>query len=268
MVNADDFGLSEGVNRGIEAAHVAGVVTSASLMVNLPSFEDAVARAPRLPTLGIGLHFNLTAGAPVAPPRAVASLVDRRSGAFASLPRLVLRALAGRIRPAHVAAECAAQLGRLRAAGLTPTHFDGHRHVHALPGVWAPAVATARAAGIRMVRVPVEPPPLGPAGLRLALLAASWRVAARDGRPPGAVRVRGLALRGTRTFATQLLRLLDRLPSGTIELVVHPGYADGGLVRWDVYTGGRERELAALLSPEVRDRITRGDFVLRHFGQL
>ena len=80
--------------------------------------------------------------------------------------------------------------------------------------------------------------------------------------------MRGLALRGTRTFATQLLRLLDHLPSGTIELVVHPGYADGGLVRWDVYTGGRERELAALLSPEVRDRITRGDFVLRHFGQL
>ena len=238
------------------------------MMVTLPGFADAVARTHALPQLGVGLHFDLTTGAPVSPPGAVPSLVDRRSGAFVSLPRLALRALTGRLRAEEVATECAAQLGRLRAAGVSVTHLDSHRHVHALPGVWAPVVATARDAGVRIVRVPVEPPPFAPAGLRLAVLGISWRVAARADRPADAVRVRALALRGGERFGPRLLRLLDHLPAGTTELVVHPGYADADLARWDPYIAGRERELAALLSLAVRERLRRGDFVLRHFGQL
>src|SRR5215831_16051926 len=97
VINADDFGLSEGVNRGILAAHAAGSVTSTSLLVNLPAFDHAVAGAREAPRLGVGLHFNVTAGAPVLPAERVRSLCDPRTGDFHPLRRLVQRAFRGRL---------------------------------------------------------------------------------------------------------------------------------------------------------------------------
>ena len=95
VINADDFGLSAGVNRGILAAHAAGTVTSTSLLPNLPAFDDAVRSARATPTLGIGLHFNLTTGAPVSAPDQVPSLVDSATGQFHALRVLAARSLGG-----------------------------------------------------------------------------------------------------------------------------------------------------------------------------
>src|SRR5712691_6958316 len=127
VVNADDFGFSAGVNRGILEAHAAGVVSSVSVLVNTPGWEEA-ARLLRGAgsAFGVGLHFNLTAGRPLS---AGGGLRDLRSGRFHSLAWLVARALSGRIDRAAVAAECAAQLARLREAGVTVIHVDSHRHV-------------------------------------------------------------------------------------------------------------------------------------------
>src|SRR5947209_10797608 len=152
VVNADDFGLSPGVNDGILEAHAAGVVSSVSVLVNAPGWEHAVAALRGTGSLGVGLHLNLTAGEPVSEGTA---LVDAHTGRFHGLAGLVTRALTGRIDPDCVAEECGAQLARLRAAGVRVTHIDSHRHVHALPGVWAPVVAIARAHGVAFVRVPV-----------------------------------------------------------------------------------------------------------------
>src|SRR5437773_1986596 len=113
VVNADDFGLSAGVNRGILEAYVAGVVSSVSVLVNAPGWTDAVQRLRDLgPGLGVGLHLNLTMGRPVS---WGGGLCDARSGRFHTLPALVARALAGRLDPGDVAIECAAQLARLLA---------------------------------------------------------------------------------------------------------------------------------------------------------
>src|SRR2546429_4673281 len=102
------------------------------------------------------------------------------------------RAVAGRVGGGEVGEGCAAQLARLRATGVRVTHIDSHRHVHALPGVWAPVVATARAHGVPFVRVPVEHG-TGRGLVKRWTIAAAWRVAARGGpapRPAG--RVSGL----------------------------------------------------------------------------
>src|SRR5918999_6510924 len=90
VVNADDFGISRGVNRGIVEAHRSGLVTSASLMANLPSAEDALTRAAICPDLGLGLHLTLTAGRPLLPPAAVPTLVDP-DGQFYVLGSLLAR---------------------------------------------------------------------------------------------------------------------------------------------------------------------------------
>jgi predicted glycoside hydrolase/deacetylase ChbG (UPF0249 family) len=270
-VNADDFGLSPGVTCGILEAHAAGVVSSVSVLVNAPGWGDvATALQAAGSGLGVGLHLNLTAGAPVS---AAPSLVDARTGRFAPLAMLVARALAGRIASADVAAECAAQLDRLRAIGVNVTHVDSHRHVHALPGVWPAVVAAARARGIGVVRVPLEPLGADPRRWRALpkrlAIAAAWRLAARGVTPPHhADHFRGLSLQGGPGFRTGLLALLDRLPRGTTELMVHPGHPDAALAAWDGYTAPRAAELAVLTSSEVRERFGRGDFQLTHFGTI
>ena len=267
MVNADDFGLSPGVTDGILEAHTAGVVSSISVLVNAPGWEHAVAALRRAgSTLGAGLHLNLTAGEPVSGGR---SLVHGRTGRFHGLAGLVARALAGRIDPGHVAEECAAQLARLRGADVRVTHIDSHRHVHALPGVWASVVAAARAHGVPFVRVPVESGG-GRAQVKRWSIATAWRVAVRGvAAPRHADRFYGIALQDDPRFLNRLLALIDRLPaSGITELMVHPGRPDAALAAWDGYVAPRAVELAALTSSAVRERLRRGDVRLTHFGAV
>ena len=273
IINADDFGLSAAVNRGILEAHAAGTVTSASLLANAPGFEDAVHRAEEAPGLGVGLHLNLTEGRPVAPPETIPSLCDA-TGRLHGLAGLVVRVLAGRVPGEEVAAECRAQIEQLRRAGIAITHLDGHHHAHVLPGVWGPALGAARAAGIRAVRVPLEPlsslvwrpaAALGEAGI-----AVSYRLASRK-TPPLAHpdHFRGFALTGRRDFLPRLVDILDSLEPGVTELMVHPGYWDARVGGWGgPLTGERERELAALTSDAVRSRLERAGVQLMQFGAL
>src|SRR5256885_3555489 len=182
VVNADDFGFSAGVNRGILEAHAAGVVSSVSVLVNTPGWPDARDRLRAIGgTLGVGLHLNLTTGAPLT--TAPSLTTPPPTARFHSLAALVARTLTGRLDPAHVAAECAAQLARLREAGVRVTHIDSHRHVHALPGVWASVVAAARAHGVPFVRVPVESGG-GRAQVKRWSIATAWRVAVRGVAAP------------------------------------------------------------------------------------
>ena len=265
VVNADDFGLSPGVNDGILEAHAAGVVSSVSVLVNAPGWEHAAAALRDSGSLGVGLHLNLTAGEPVS---AGGSLVHARTGRFHGLAGLVARALTGRIDPAHVAEECDAQLARLRAVGVRVTHIDSHRHVHALPGVWPYVVAGARARGVAVVRVPVDRGP-GRAWVKRRTIAAAWRVAARGVAPlRHADRFHGIALQGDPRFLGRLLAVIDGLEPGVTELMVHPGRPDRALARWDGYVAPRAVELAALTSSAARQRLGRGDVCLTHFGAV
>ena len=271
IVNADDFGLAVGVNAGIQDAVEAGVVTSATMMVNTPGFDDAVRRAAVLgDKLSVGLHFNLTTGAPVAPAADVRSLVDG-AGRFLPLASLLQRALGGGVRSEDVRREAEAQFARLRAAGVAPTHADSHRHVHAFPAIRGAFAAAAAAAGVRAVRRPLEPLRARPANaagvVKRALLAAAWAAPARGRRPvPGTDAFRGIVLLGVASFEADLLALLEALPEGSTELMVHPGRNDPSVGGWDTYVAERAVELAALLSVPVRERLGRGDLVLTNFG--
>jgi predicted glycoside hydrolase/deacetylase ChbG (UPF0249 family) len=273
IINADDFGLSPGVNRGIVEGHEAGSVTSTSLLVNLPAFHDAVQRARRAPRLGIGLHFNLTAGPPVAGPAAVPSLVDSKTGRFHRLARLVARALTGRIVASEVATECAAQLQRCRAGDVSPTHLDSHRHVHLLPAVWGPVVAVARRERIPVVRKPFDRlrhlTGIPSALAEQVLLRASYRIAGGNGGfAPVVDHFRGGELFGRRDFRDRLLALLDTLEPGLTELMVHPGYGDAEAAEWDSYVGAREDELHGLTDAAVHGRLSAGDIELVDFRVL
>ena len=258
IVNADDLGLAAGVDRGVLEAHAAGAVSSASMLVNLDDFAHAARLAHGAPRLGIGLHFNVVLGRPLTAAR---SLVDPRSGAFRPLGALARRAFAGRVDPEDVRAECAMQLARLRDAGLVVTHIDSHRHAHCLPGVWSGVVRAAREARVGIVRVPLESlgmnaTDVAATGKKIALAATFHLVA------PGAARARrvgfaGISLQGGTHFAQRLERFLASPPAGITELMVHPGYDDPELAALDEYRRARETELAALVSPPVRELLRR-----------
>ena len=274
VINADDLGFAPGVNRGIMEAHDAGALSSASMMVNTPAFEEAVSLArARRPRLGIGLHLNLVWGRPLTD---AVSLTNARTGGFHSLSELTRRALSGRVRAADVRRECDAQLHALAAAGIIPTHLDSHRHAHALPGILPAVAASAHEAGLHWVRRPLDHPSArdAAASVKMIVLHAAWRRALVDvnrahlpllARAP---HFRGIALQGAADIEARLLGLIDRLPSGATELMLHPGYDDVILAAQDPYRLEREREVAALRSPALLARLARGDVRLVSFAEL
>ncbi|MBV8949766.1 MAG: ChbG/HpnK family deacetylase [Actinobacteria bacterium] len=272
IVNADDFGFTAAINRGITEAFEAGVVRSVSMMTGQPGWRDAVHRASAAgPELDIGLHFNLSVGAPVT---RAPSLTDRRTGAFLPVKALVARALAGRVRPEEAEAECRAQAEQLHDAGVAISHFDGHLHLHLLPGIWTGVVATARALGRLPVRVPHERgwPRRGasPAGsLKQALLGAASAGALRKTPPPVApLSFAGATLQGDDRYLSRLHAVIRTLPAGTSELMTHPGYVDGPLPGGDTYDVPREAELRALTSSQLRDWLDAAEVTLTSFRAL
>jgi chitin disaccharide deacetylase len=273
VITADDFGMAPGVDAGIIEAAAAGSVSAVSVLVNLRDPRETSLALERLrkaaPMVGIGLHFNCTMGCPLT---AAHSIRDQRTGQFYSLPALATRVLAGRVGSEDVARECEAQLAALQRIVGVVSHIDGHLHAHALPVIWGAVTGVARRNGVPHVRQPIEPWGMNPLDLRASLkklvLRASFVVAARGGdaselQSPGFA---GMSLRGNSSFAPRLLALLDELPPGTTELMVHPGHADPAALRYTGYVAGREAELAALTSSAVRERLSRDDITLTHFG--
>jgi predicted glycoside hydrolase/deacetylase ChbG (UPF0249 family) len=267
IINADDYGLSRGVNTGIIEASDAGVVTSASMMVNLPAFSDAVARAASRPALSLGLHLNLTTGKPLT---AAPTLTRRKTGLFYSLPVLVARASLGRIDSSEVARECAAQLDRMIEFGISPTHLDSHRHVHAHPALWSAVLGAASSRGVSNVRVPIEPLSINAgvwkATLKKAGLLICGRASRRRAEGNATEHFFGVSLQGGGSFAARLFALIPKLPLGTTELMTHPGYSDAELFEYDAYARQREEELRVLCSKELRDLLQRCEIELVSFG--
>jgi chitin disaccharide deacetylase len=282
VVNGDDFGLTPGVNAGILDAHLRGILTSASLFANAPATEAAITIARRTPTLGIGCHLALVDGSPVLEARQVPTLAP--GGRFRPTWRtFIAAALARRINPGEIERELAAQIDRLRGAGLALTHLDGHKHVHAYPPVFEIVAQLARRFGIPRVRVPCEQSALASivrhrhiAGTRRQaienLALTPW--ARRDRRllarqqldePPSFF---GRALTGYCTVA-RVAEIIDVLPPGVSELMMHPGYTDDALDRLPTrLRRERDEEVAILVHPAIREAVIRvGAVLTRHDGR-
>lgn len=233
IVNADDFGRAPGVSRGIVAAHRRGIVTSTTLMTNLPWAADAVALTADAPRLAIGLHLSLCYGPPVC--ENVPSLV----GDDGRLNR-DLAVLAARATAEDIEREARAQLARfVDLTGRLPTHLDSHLHVHAWPVCHAPIIALAREHDL----------PVRAADPHLARVLQGSGVATTDAF------INAFFAPGQMTLE-RLLTVIEELRPGITELMVHPGYDDPALADSSFRTQ-RECELTMLTMPEVRAAIER-----------
>jgi predicted glycoside hydrolase/deacetylase ChbG (UPF0249 family) len=263
------------VTRGIIEAHLAGGVTSTSMMANGVDFDNA-ARHARGTTgttrIDVGIHLNLVQGRPLLH---VPSLTDPATSEFYPLGAFARRAMLGRIDAEELEAETRAQIARVRAAGLAVTHLDSHRHAHAMPGILPVVARVASDVGIRVIRIPREPLGINALDvsatsrkvvLRAALAASHALLLA----PPLLTtdHFRGISLQGGTHFAARLRDALDTLEPGSTELMVHPGHVDEQLAAQDPYTAPREIELAELTSEGIRERLARGDIELVTFAAL
>lgn len=282
IINADDFGLTAGVNRAIVELGRAGVITSATLMAAAPATEDAAEAWLRRPGIGVGCHVVLVDGSPILPADQIPTLIDPRSPAHAprfrpTLGRFVRDLLRGRIREADIEAEAVAQIRRLQQLDVTVTHVDSHKHTHAFPRVLRPLLRAAVLCHVACIRNPFEP---------------EWSIAATE----NAALLRRLQVRALNSqrhyfleatehigiFTTDgslgvlatgsldevaLQRILEAMPEGAWELVCHPGYADPDLrAAGTRLVESREIERNALL--EVIPQMARRGVSLTHFGQL
>lgn len=270
IVNADDFGLTAGVNRAIVEAHQKGIVTSATLMACGNAFDDAVALCRTVPKLSVGCHVVLVDGSPLLPEQ-TPTLLEKNAGSGNSDPhvhshpaqfqrslgKFALSAIRGLYSEEEIEAEVTAQIRKLQSAGVQVSHIDAHKHTHIFPKVLAPLLKAAKACGVQNIRNPFEP-------LRFAYITGEWKRTAQMGMlqiyalnfrravheagmstPDGAL---GIVAAGV-LDEKLLKKIINAMPDGTWELVCHPGYHDSALRNTTTrLLQSREIELNALIS--------------------
>jgi predicted glycoside hydrolase/deacetylase ChbG (UPF0249 family) len=243
IVNADDFGLTRGVSRGILEAHAKGIVTSTTLIVNR-SMEPALIDELKASGLGVGLHMNLTLGPPVASAKRVASLVDAE-GQFTR----DAREAAKRANKDEARIELGTQIDRFRAImGRFPTHLDTHHHVGRHEPILELVLDFARAIKVAVRSQDAE---VRAAARRLALRTPDHFTGESGPEPYWT--------------ADRVLAQLASLAGGVTEFMTHPGYFDEALA-YSRYGKQRETELAGLTDPRAREAVAREGIRLAHFG--
>ena len=286
IVNADDLGWTDGVNRGIVEAFQHGIVTSTSLLANGAAFAGGVEAARSAPGLGVGVHLNLSDGPPVADRETVTSLLNN-DGEFVGGPEsLLLRRARRGLSLAEVENEWDAQIQKVRDAGISPTHLDGHKHVHMLPGLFEIALKLAKRHDIGAIRVSLEA-----SSLRVALSSGSKQNA-------GVVMKQGVQARGLKLLARDareqagragistadyfcgiaqtgeltregMEQFVKSLPEGTTELMCHPGYADAALQKTPTrLQDSRQTELQILTDTGIRNLVASMGIRLIDYGLI
>lgn len=279
IVNADDLGLTAGVNRAILETHRSGVVSSATMMANGAQFEDAVRAARAAPGLSVGCHVVLVDGTPVSPPGTGETLLAIRSAEpekfYSRLSAFAARAMLGGFDPDELVAEITAQIRKIQSTGLAVTHLDTHKHAHIFPAVLVALLRAARICGVRAIRNPFVPVEAMPArrfkgrrslwkryGQVRLLHRFSRQFVERTKRagvlaPDGVIGVIETGLVDSAGdgfgYSSLLRQALASLPEGTWELVCHPGHNDADLrAAGTRLLDSREEERRLLISAELR----------------
>ncbi len=275
IVNADDLGLTAGVNRGILRAFQEGIVTSASLLVTGSAFEEAVNLARENPELDVGLHVTLVEERAVLGREALPTLVDETGRFPRTSGEFFRRAFLGRISWDEVEREIAAQIARFQKTGLRLSHLNSHQHLHMFPPVFQIVRRLTRRMDNVCIRNPGGPWRKSP-GVRmerwvqqvgLNMVCLSARALHGSPLPEMPDGMYGFDVGGclTRSVLEQILR---KIPDGLYELICHPGEDDAETRTRYSHWGYRwAEELEALTAPETRVVLEKQGIALTSFAR-
>ncbi len=275
IINADDFGRHPLINAAVEKAFRAGCLTSTTIMAGGKAFEDAVDVALRNPELGVGIHFTLSNGFPILNPKKIPTLVTKDGYFHPNYTAFLKLYMRGKINSTEIYNELEAQIEKIHYAGIRPTHFDSHQHLHHIPGILGIALKLAKKFRISAMRVSeskifdgsVEDfgQFIGRLGLSsLAKIATSRAQKENIAMPDHFTGI----VAGESIDRNTMLNLIDKLEEGVTEIMIHPG-TDNKILQY--YTGWDhdfEAELDAITSPKVLDQIDAKKIKLINFRDL
>ena len=266
IVNADDFGYSEEINKGIIESHLNGIVTSTSMIVNMPGFKSAVKSAKKHPSLDIGIHLNLTEGKPLL--NSLLAVKGKFSGSY-------LNFILNKYPEEEIEVELEAQITKLKSAGIKISHIDGHQHIHVFPNVFKIIINLAKKHNIKYIRIPDEK--------RVSVLDKVFSASIYDGQLIKNIALSVLSLNKKRilkenglkttdnfygvlsanqlTF-TKMASVLKQVEEGLSELICHPGNEN-----YDNYLN-RIREKKILTHENIKQLIKDQNIKLTNFKSL
>ena len=262
IINSDDYGRTTEISRGIREAHLRGVVTSTTCMMNIPTTASDVAIALKeTPKLGMGAHLVLTMGRPILPREAVSSITDEE-GNFFKLDKFMERV--SDINSDEVKTEWRAQIGAyIKASGREPTHLDSHHHSsYFTPKLFRAMLELAQEydCAIRFPFTHDIPSELEETNRYVPDLLRDF-----NPRRPDAFYVDFYDEGATQE---ELMHLIKEIDEGTSEIMCHPGHIDDTFVKESTYNKQRERELKILTDPSVREAIQANGIKLITFAEL
>lgn len=286
IINADDLGLTRGINCAVSECADAGLVRSASLMANGEAFDDAVKMVRERDGFGTGIHFVLTGLKPLSAAHRLSGLVGPGGFLPAGPGELLKKIAACTTLRDEIRRELFAQAERVFDSGITPTHFDSHKHVHIIPMVLDVIAEIAERFSVKWMRGPFEDggawrflPDLekGQRG-KFAKQFAAARLCMLV-RPVFMARIRNAGIRTPARFygisSTGFInekivrRVCGMLKPGLSELMTHPGIVDGDLVRCKTrLLGSRAKEKELLVSTKVKKLFEKYEITLSHFGEI
>lgn len=275
IINADDFGLCQGVNRAVIEAHTTGILTSTTIMANMPDSDEAIAIAKNTPTLGVGVHLNVSEGKPLSKDSTIQLLLDDDGRFKHSTYKLALKILVNKETLKAVETEFAAQIGSIINRGIKPTHLDSHKHFHLFPPVYKILCSLAADFRIGAIRWPWEPatvcfgdwPPVNLNDKVRAFLARQMALKCQklDNRFIKNDIFFGIAHTGriddkfwSEVSATQFV--------GLAEVMTHPGYPEG--LENTRLLEQRKVELKWLTDPSTKQILAEAGLKLVHYGNI
>jgi predicted glycoside hydrolase/deacetylase ChbG (UPF0249 family) len=263
IINSDDYGRTPDISRGIRDAHLHGVVTSTTCMMNIPTTAADIAMALKeTPKLGMGVHLVLTMGLPIRPRAATSSITDENGNFFKYTP--FVEHLSS-LNVEEVKAEWRSQVEAfIKAAGRKPTHLDSHHH----SSFFSPILFQAMLELAKEYDCPIRFPftePVTNTELIETSKHASHLIEKFNLRRPDAFVVDFYDEGATHEA---LLKIISNLPDGTSEIMCHAGYVDDVFANESVYNYQRERELKILTDPRIREAIQTNNIELITFAGL
>jgi predicted glycoside hydrolase/deacetylase ChbG (UPF0249 family) len=278
IINADDFGLVQGVNEGIVKAHRAGILTSATLMANMPGFDQAVNMAGANPELGVGIHLNILRGQPLSPAQKVESLLSKELHFIPSVSSLLYRMSMGKVCFDEIEREFRVQIERILNAGISPSHIDSEKHIHLLRPLFRIVLKLTKEYKINKVRfiqeccVSLRPGQMLKS-MFISLSSTSMKKKMAFEGIRSSDRFYGVCDSG-RMSGIKLRRILRRVKEGVTEIMVHPGFITQEMIELEKQIGPyyinkhREKELGALLDETLPDVIAEQGIQLINFNHV
>jgi radical SAM superfamily enzyme YgiQ (UPF0313 family)/predicted glycoside hydrolase/deacetylase ChbG (UPF0249 family) len=282
IINADDFGLCGGTNRGVEKLLEAGIVKSVSIMPTGYAFESAiniVRNNPDIPDIDVGVHLSLTETKPIQSRNRISSLTNKTGKFEDKFSLFFMRYLFGGVKKGHIIRELRAQIEKVKEAGLEITHLDSHQHIHILPGIFKIVLSLAKEYEIPFIRLPSAPLIsryfLSKVKLRRKICQLALNFLCVLYKP--IMEKNGIHccdysfgfLESGNLSSAALKNIISSLKAkkGQYELVCHPAEEDGDLKRLIGHWGYRwQQELIVFTSDDIKGYLSDNDIEISRFN--